>query len=115
MPVLGSGGYSANPSVGAWFKVEPIDDNHCYVYEYCLGNGYAQYQLYVGDPYVEPGIPGDANDDGAVNVQDVTTIINYILGNNPSPFNFDNANVNGDAEVTVLDVTAIINIILGIE
>ena len=115
VPVLGSGGYSANPSVGAWFKVEPIDDNHCYVYEYCLGNGYAQYQLYVGDPYVEPGIPGDANDDGAVNVQDVTTIINYILGNNPSPFNFDNANVNGDAEVTVLDVTAIINIILGIE
>ena len=57
--------------------------------------------------------PGDANEDGEVDVRDITTIINYILGNNPSPFNFNNANVNGDEEVNVLDVTAIINMILG--
>ena len=58
--------------------------------------------------------PGDANGDGNVDVNDVTTVINYILGKNPDPFVFDNANVNGDDEVNVNDVTMIINMILGI-
>ena len=60
------------------------------------------------------GKPGDANEDESVDVNDVTTIINYILGKNPTPFNFDNANVNGDDKVDVMDVTLIINMILGI-
>ena len=60
------------------------------------------------------GKPGDANGDGKVDVNDVTTVINYILGKNPSPFIFENADVNGDGEVNVMDVTLIINIILGI-
>ena len=60
-------------------------------------------------------LPGDANEDGNVDVQDITTVINYILGNNPSPFNYNNANVNGDDAVNVVDVTAIINIILGVQ
>ena len=60
------------------------------------------------------GKPGDANEDESVDVNDVTTIINYILGKNPNPFNFDNANVNGDDKVDVMDVTLIINMILGI-
>ena len=58
--------------------------------------------------------PGDANGDGTVDVNDVTTTINYILGKNPSPFSYDNANVNGDDTVNVMDVTLIINLILGI-
>ena len=58
--------------------------------------------------------PGDANGDGTVDVNDVTTVINYILGKNPSPFNFDNADLNGDTKVDVMDVTLIINSILGI-
>lgn len=49
---LGAGGYSANPSVGAWFMAEPIDSKHIWLYEYCQGNGYAKYQIYVGDPHV---------------------------------------------------------------
>lgn len=60
-------------------------------------------------------LPGDANDDGRVDVNDVTTTINYILGKNPSPFNSDNADVNNSGDVNVMDVTLIINIILGIE
>ena len=58
------------------------------------------------------GMPGDANNDGKVDVNDVTTVINYILGKNPDPFNFDNANINGDDAVDVMDVTLIIDIIL---
>ena len=56
---------------------------------------------------------GDANNDGTIDVLDVTSIINYILGKNPSPFNPANANVNGDDVIDVLDVTLIINMILG--
>ncbi len=58
--------------------------------------------------------PGDANGDGAVDVNDVTTTINYILGKNPNPFSYANANVNGDDTVDVMDVTLIINLILGL-
>ena len=60
------------------------------------------------------GMRGDANGDGTVDVNDVTTTINYILSKNPNPFIFDNANVNGDEKVDVMDVTLIINIILGV-
>jgi surface protein len=60
-------------------------------------------------------VPGDANGDGKVDVQDITAIINYILGNNPSPFNVEAADVNHTSDVNVMDVTAVINIILGIE
>ena len=66
-------------------------------------------------PQEQTGKPGDANADGTVDVNDVTTTINYILSKNPNPFNYDNANVNGDEKVDVLDVTLIINIILNIQ
>jgi hypothetical protein len=56
--------------------------------------------------------PGDANADGKVDVNDVTTVINFILGKNPNPFNEANADVNGSGDVNVMDVTLIINIIL---
>lgn len=61
----------------------------------------------------EQALPGDANEDYSVDVLDVTTIINYIIGKNPSPFNFVNADVNGDNSVNVMDVTALINMIIG--
>ena len=55
---------------------------------------------------------GDANGDSDVNVNDVTVLINYILGKNPSPFVEANADVNQDTEINVNDVTALINMIL---
>jgi len=57
-------------------------------------------------------IKGDVNGDGDVNVNDVTVLINYILGKNPTPFVEANANVNGDEGINVNDVTALINMIL---
>ncbi len=56
--------------------------------------------------------PGDANCDGNVNLLDVVTIINYLMGLNPEPFCFDNADINGDAIINVLDVIGTVNIIL---
>jgi len=66
--------------------------------------------LVVGDE--PPLLLGDANCDGVVNVTDVLWTINYILGNNPEPFCFENADVNGDGFVNAIDVLGIVNIIL---
>lgn len=51
VPPMGNGGYGANPSVGAFYRTEKLDDTHVMLYEYCMGNGYAAYQLYLDLPY----------------------------------------------------------------
>ena len=55
---------------------------------------------------------GDANIDGKVDFADVTAIVNHILGNTPSKFNAQAANVNGDKEVSIADVTSLIETLL---
>ncbi|HHN48031.1 MAG TPA: T9SS type A sorting domain-containing protein, partial [Bacteroidales bacterium] len=55
---------------------------------------------------------GDSNCDISVNVLDAITTVNFILGNNPDPFCFDNADVNQDGIVDVIDIIGTINIIL---
>ena len=55
---------------------------------------------------------GDANGDGLTNVQDITTIIDQIMGNSPSPFVFEAADLNSDGEINVIDITALIDIIM---
>ncbi len=57
--------------------------------------------------------PGDVNDDGKVNVSDVTALINMIMG--ITSMDEAGADVNGDGKVNVSDVSALINIILGIQ
>ena len=58
------------------------------------------------------GLLGDVNHDGFINISDVTLVINYILGKNPTPFYFTEADMNTDNYINMSDVTAIINIIL---
>ena len=57
-------------------------------------------------------IPGDANDDKAVDVADVVAIVNKILGEPNDPFVEAAADVNGDGKIDVDDVVAVVNIIL---
>ena len=56
---------------------------------------------------------GDANDDGFINMSDVTSIVEYVLGKNPLPFMFINADLNEDGYINMSDASGIINIILG--
>lgn len=58
-------------------------------------------------------IKGDANGDGLVNMNDVTFVINIILGINDKEYELACVDVNGDGYINMNDVTAIINIILG--
>lgn len=70
------------------------------------------YHFKQGDTSQPTLLTGDVNRDGRVNVSDVSTLINMILG--IEPMDQEAADVNGDGRVNVSDVTALINIILGI-
>jgi len=56
---------------------------------------------------------GDANGDIKVDVLDITSIVSYLLGQNPTPFIFEAADVNADKAVNVLDVVGVANLIKG--
>lgn len=55
---------------------------------------------------------GDANGSGSVDVADVVTEVNYMVGRDPKPFIFDAADVNTDTEIDILDVVGTVNIIM---
>ena len=55
---------------------------------------------------------GDSNGDFGVDVLDVIQDVDYILGNNPTPFIFNAADVNDDQVINVLDIVGTVDIIL---
>ena len=55
---------------------------------------------------------GDADDNGKVDIADLTSIIDYLLGADVEPFNFTNADVNVDGLVRIDDVTELIDLLL---
>ncbi len=55
---------------------------------------------------------GDSNGDFDVNVMDLVQDVDYILGNNPTPFIFKAADVNDDTFINVLDIVGTVDIIL---
>ena len=56
---------------------------------------------------------GDVNDDGAVNITDVISLVNVIIGKKPSVFVEKNADMNDDGSLNITDVMEIVNAILG--
>ena len=56
---------------------------------------------------------GDVNGDGEVDVNDVNTLINIVLGRDNASNYAGRANVDGVGDVDVSDVNALINIVLG--
>lgn len=63
----------------------------------------------VAHDTIHQHILGDVNDDGEVNIADINSVINVILGDISSQL----ADVNNDGEVNIADVNRIIGIILG--
>ena len=55
---------------------------------------------------------GDVNCDGFVNISDVTSLIDHLLGSVVNPFNADNADTNRDGGITITDVTMLIDYLL---
>ena len=56
---------------------------------------------------------GDVNEDGDVNIADVTALIDYLLGNNASTFSTEAADVHSDGDINISDVTSLIDLLLG--
>ena len=66
-------------------------------------------------PFKEPTKPGDVNRDGEVDVNDITAMVNIILGKDSTqPYAYDHeaAELDGNDGITVGDLTVLVNIIL---
>lgn len=81
-------------------------------WEVVVGGRDGKVVCYSGGTAVA-GLAGDSNCDGNVNLLDVITTVNYVLGQNPQPFCMNNADVTGDGQINVLDIIGTVNIILG--
>ncbi len=55
------------------------------------------------------GLTGDVNDDGTVDIQDVTDLIDYLLSSDSTQINGTNADMDGDGDITITDVTRLID------
>ena len=55
---------------------------------------------------------GDVNCDGFINIADLTTLIDYLLGNSAGPFKYSNADTNSDEIINIADVTSLIDYLL---
>ena len=59
-----------------------------------------------------PDIPGDVNDDGEVNISDISLVIDVMLGASVSDEIMKRVDVNGDGEINISDVSDVIDYIL---
>ena len=57
--------------------------------------------------------PGDANGDQSVNILDITTIVAFILNQNPQPFLLAAADINQDGSINLLDIIGVVNLVMG--
>ena len=56
---------------------------------------------------------GDVNSDGIINVLDVVTMVNLVLGAEPNDSEACAADFNSDGAIDVLDIVSVVNIIMG--
>ena len=75
---------------------------------------YGNPQLYIVEmtENTVAGMRGDVNMDQAVNIADVTTLIDYLLTQNAEGIDLNNANTNQDEAVNIADVTTLVDYLL---
>ena len=99
---------NANDYQANWLNAEVIDSRHVTIYQYYPGGHITVWSLTK-----EGGLlRGDVNEDGAVNISDVTALINYLLSGNTDGINLDNTDCDQDGNIRISDVTALINRLL---
>ena len=57
--------------------------------------------------------PGDVNDDGSINIADVTSILSIMAGNQSDTLIREADDVNDDGAINVADVTSVLSIMAG--
>ena len=74
----------------------------------------SQWLTSAEEAAAEYGVPGDANGDGSVDIVDVTTTVDFILGKaTPDDATKARVDVNKDGSIDVVDLTTIVDVILG--
>lgn len=96
-------GFQAN-----WLNAEVIDSRNVNIYQYYPGGHITLWRLTKQGGYLR----GDADDDGAITIADVTTLIDYILNGTAISFNIDNADGDRDGLIGIGDITSLIDYIL---
>ena len=56
---------------------------------------------------------GDVNNDGLINVADISGVVNFIMGRNTEGLIFKAADINGDGVIRVDDLSGEVNLVLG--
>jgi PKD repeat protein len=72
----------------------------------CNATTYTPYDV---DGSVSVFVCGDADDNGLVNILDITYLISFLYKGGPVPPYYDQANVNNDGSVNILDITYLIS------
>ena len=67
-------------------------------------------QKYGYDYFDSQAFLGDLNLDGVINILDIISTVNIILGN--ADYN-ENADMNSDSIINILDIVTLTNIVLG--
>ena len=75
---------------------------------YCWNWDTNSWESYAGSAFTR----GDVNDDGSVNISDVTTLIDYLLSGNADGVNLSAADCSQDGSVNISDVTVLIDYLL---
>ena len=69
-------------------------------------------EICIVNPGVTPDIQGDVDGDGHVGMDDLTALINYLLTNDTSDINLENADCDPSGSVNMDDLTVLINYLL---
>lgn len=101
-------GKTLNLSFDNWGNIRILNDGY-YTVTVSLENNY----IIVEKAGATGGKMGDVNGDGNVDIDDVSAMINKVLGRPVEPFIDANADMNDDGDYDVTDVNLIINIVLG--
>ena len=106
------------PSKGTYFTSTVYQNATLYVpmrslERYMSAEGWSEFQHIEGiDTGDEPGMRGDVNLDGSVDIADVTDLIDYLLTKDATGLSLENADVNLDGSVDIADVTDLIDYLL---
>ena len=120
---------SANQSVylGIASNNPLVESDYCYTipvgFAYIIGAvpypGTEDLYLYVAQTWIQDFsedpkdyITGDVDADAKVTIDDMTTLIDYLLSGDTASFNKDNADVDGSGKISIDDATMLIDYLL---
>ena len=99
-----------------WAVNQPATSGDWNAYGVIVKNGGTlEFALVAWEKYVEPqpeGLRGDVNMDEAVNIKDVTPLIDYLLTGDSTGISLENADCNLQDSVTIVDLTVLIDYLL---